>query len=257
MKTVQDVFDFMNTWAPMDTTESWDNCGFLAGRAGQQVTCILVALDITLPVIDEAAQLGAQLIVSHHPVIWRKMGAVTDATLQGQKVMALLERHIAGICMHTNLDCARRGVDESLCAALDLQPEAVLAEGKVGRISTLPAPVPLADYLPFVLDRLQANGLQYVDAGRPVQKIATGCGACGDYVADAAAAGCDTFITSDLKYSDFLDGQGLGLNLIDAGHFPTENVIVPVICEKLRAAFPDLQILRSAVSAQPDRYFVR
>ncbi len=246
----------MTAWAPMETMEPWDNCGFQAGRGETEVEKILVALDITPAVIDEAAGWGAQLIVSHHPVIWQKMGAITGDSLQGQKAMALIRHGIAAICMHTNLDMAPEGVDDSLCAALGLTPEAVLAEGKVGRISTLPEPMALPDFLLFVKQQLGANGLQYVDGGRSVRKIATGCGACGDYVADAAAAGCDTFVTSDLKYSDFLDGEALGLNLIDAGHFPTENVIVPVICRKLRTAFPELEIRPSAVMAQPDRYFV-
>lgn len=240
----------------METMEPWDNCGFQVGRADAPVTTILTALDITPAVIREAAEKGVALIVSHHPMIWRKMGDITGQSLQGQKAMALIRQDIAAICMHTNLDRAHEGVDESLCAALGLRPEAVLAEDHVGRISTLSQPMALSDFLPFVKQRLGANGLQYVDGGRPVQKIATGCGACGDYVVDAARAGCDTFVTSDLKYSDFLDGQALGLNLIDAGHFPTENPIVAVLQEKLQTAFPALTVLRSEAMAQPDQYFV-
>jgi dinuclear metal center YbgI/SA1388 family protein len=256
MNTVQEIYECLCQWAPIESMEPWDNCGFQIGRREAAVNTILVALDITPAVIDEAVRLGAELIVSHHPLVWRKMGFITDESVQGQRVLALLRQNIAAICMHTPLDMAPGGVDDTLCAALGLQPEGKLAEGKFGRISTLPAPMTLREFLPLVKQKLGANGLQFVDGGRPVRKIATGCGACGDYVIDAAKAGCDTFITSDLKYSDFLDGQALGLNLIDAGHFPTENAIVPVICQRLRDAFPDLTVRQSESMAQPDQYFI-
>ena len=95
-------------------------------------------------------------------------------------------------------------------------------------------------------EALGANGVRYVDAGRPVSRVAVGGGACGDMGHLALTLGCDTFVTSDVKYNQFLDARDMGLNLIDAGHYPTENVVCPVLADALRAAFPEVEITLSA-----------
>ena len=255
MVLVNDVLEFLWKVAPEEGKESWDNVGLLVGRGGAAVDKILVALDITLPVIREAERLGAQLIVSHHPVIWDTHKFVTDQVLQQEKVMCLIERKMAAICMHTNLDEAEDGVDDTLTEALGLRPERHLAEGKIGHISVLPEPMELPKFRGYVKTRLKANGLRYLDAGKPVQKIATGCGSCGEYLCDAAQAGCDTFITGDVKYNVFLDAQGYGINLIDAGHFATENPVVNKLAHKLRAEFPEIGVSVSKEMVQPDCYY--
>ena len=107
----------------------------------------------------------------------------------------------------------------------------------------------------MVKERLHANGLRYCDGGRPVQRIATGCGSCGEYLTDAVQAGCDTFITGDVKYSVMIDALGQGINLIDAGHYPTENPIVTKLHQKLSARFPDLMVNVAEHIAQPDQFF--
>ena len=122
------------------------------------------------------------------------------------------------------------------------QPE-MLTEEKIGRIGTLKCEIPLVEFTHSVIELLGCNGLRYVDAGRPVHRVAVGGGACGCYIPQAVAAGCDTFVTSDLKYNDFLDTEGL--NLIDAGHFPTENVVCPALRDRLQRAFPAVDVLCS------------
>lgn len=255
MVLVNDVLDYLWSVAPEACKESWDNVGLLVGRKNAPVTKVLVALDITFPVIGEAKQLGAELIVSHHPLIWDTHKHVTDTVLQQDKVMTLVENRQAAICMHTNLDKAVDGVDDTLCEILGLEPERHLGADGIGHVSELPEPLALADFLALVQQRLGANGLRYFDAERPVQRVATGCGSCGEYLLDAYQAGCDTFVTGDLKYSAFLDAQGYGMNLIDAGHFATENPIVQKLAGKLQEAFPQLEIFVSNVMVQPDRFY--
>lgn len=256
MVFVNDVLEFLWKLAPEDGKESWDNVGLLVGRKSRPVTRILTALDITLPVIQEAEQLGAELIVSHHPLIWDTYKFVTDDVLQQGKVMRLIEGKIAAICMHTNLDEAADGVDDTLAQVLGLCPEQHLAEGRIGHVSALPEAQPLEEFLKFVKDRLQVKGLRYYDGGKPVRRIATGCGACGEYLRNAVEAGCDTFLTGDVKYNVFLDAQGYGINLIDAGHFATENPIVEKLAGKLQTAFPCVLVSVSQAMIQPDCYFV-
>ena len=119
----------------------------------------------------------------------------------------------------------------------------MLTEEKIGRIGTLKCEIPLVEFTHSVIKSLGCNGLRFVDAGRPVHRVAVGGGACGCYITQAVAAGCDTFVTSDLKYNDFLDTEGL--NLIDAGHFPTENVVCPALRDRLAEAFPTADVLCS------------
>ena len=254
--TVNDILKFLETVAPVEGAEPWDNVGHLVGRGGAEVTKILVSLDITLPVICQAAETGAELIVSHHPLIWDTYKHVTDRVFQQEKVMTMLEHRIAGICMHTNLDEAPDGVDDTLIETLGLTSLGRLAEGAVGHICQLEQPMALTDFLAMAKEKLRANGLRYCDGGRPVYKIATGCGSCGEYLEYAVKAGCDTFLTGDVKYNCFLDAQGQGVNLIDAGHYPTENPIVEKLAGKLQSAFPDLEILVTDRLPQPDRYYV-
>lgn len=121
MATVKDVWNLLDRKAPFRTQMDFDNAGFLVGRGDQQVTRVLVALDITPEVIREAAEKGCQLILAHHPVIWGKVGQITDETATGRKVLALIEQGIAAICAHTNLDAAEGGVNTALALRLGLR----------------------------------------------------------------------------------------------------------------------------------------
>jgi dinuclear metal center YbgI/SA1388 family protein len=255
MITVSDMLDYLWELAPEEGKESWDNVGLLVGRRASEVTKVLVALDITPPVIREAINTGAQLIVSHHPLIWDTYRYVNDSVFQQDKVLRLAENHIAAICMHTNLDEALDGVDDTLVETLGLTAKAHLAEGKIGHICELPEEMDLPEFLAQVKEKLQANGLRYCDSGRKVRRVATGCGSCGEYLMDAVKAGCDTFITGDVKYSVFLDAQGCGINLIDAGHFPTENPITRKLQRKLQARFPEVRVILAENISQPDQFF--
>lgn len=255
MVCVNDVLTFLWTLAPEAGKESWDNVGHLVGRSNQEVTKILTALDITLPVIQEAQELGVQLIVSHHPVIWDTHKFVTDRVIQQERVLRLIEGGLSAICMHTNLDEAEDGVDDTLVEVLGFHAEGHLAEGKIGHISTLEAPMPLQSFLKMLQEKLQVNGLRFYSSGKPVHRIATGCGSCGEYLKDAVDAGCDTFLTGDIKYNVFLDAQDQAINLIDAGHFCTENPIVAKLAGKLRRKFPEIEVLLSERLCQPDSYF--
>lgn len=264
MAEVRDIYESLDRLAPFDTQESFDNAGFLVGHGDRTVRRILVALDITEEVAAEAAGLGAELIVSHHPVIFFPAKSVTDADPTGRKLLALVENGIAAICAHTNLDAAQGGVNDALARAVGLTGLSILRQSGVdgqgrpygiGRIGTLKgADLPLADYARQVKEALGANGVRYVDGGRRVHKVAVGGGSCGEFLRDAAAQGCDTFLTADVKYDVFLDAKAMGVNLIDAGHYPTENVICPVLAQALKSAFPGIEVLISATHKEVFSY---
>lgn len=257
MATVGEIYAALDNWAPFSVQMDFDNAGFLVGRGDREVTKILVALDMTGEVVEEAARWGAQLIVSHHPVIFHPVKAVTDKTAAGRVLLALAEGRIAAICAHTNLDAVQGGVNDCLARALELgdvaqlHQDGVLPDGNpygVGRVGTAHRPgLSPAEYAAHVKERLSAASVRYADGGRPVARVAVGGGSCGSMLADALAAGCDTFVTADVKYDVFLQAKALGLNLLDAGHFATENVVCPPLADFLAGRFPQIEVRVSTV----------
>lgn len=257
MTTVREIESFLYSWAPRVLAESWDNVGLLVGDPEAAVERILVALDITPQVAEEALKRGCQLIVAHHPVMncaWHPVQTVRADDRQGRTLTALLRGGVAAICMHTNLDAAEGGVNDCLAQKLGLSGTTPLNEQKIGRIGTLSCEIPLEQFLHDVVKSLSCRGLRYRDGGRPVHRVAVGGGACGEYIPQALAQGCDTFVTSDLRYNDFLDTRGL--NLIDAGHFPTEDVVCPEVVHRLQKAFPAICVSKSAVHRDAVQYYM-
>lgn len=251
MPTIADILQYMQTIAPPQIMESWDNGGLLCGRKDKEVHKILVALDPFRNVIQEAIEEHADLIVTHHPLIFKEpITAVNEDTETGRCLLTLIEHGIAAINAHTNLDLASGGINDCLAAALGLEnveiihPMGTLEDGRpygLLRSGTVdPQSLPL--FLSHVKACLGCGGLRYVDSGKPVHKVAVGGGACADELYDALGAGCDTFVTSDVKYNRFRTAYEQGLNLIDAGHFYTENPAMPVLAEKLQAAFPETEV---------------
>ncbi len=250
---VKDIFQEMDQWAPFETQMDFDNAGFLVGRGDQTVRKILVSLDITESVVDEAEQWGADLIVSHHPVIFHPVKRITDETPTGRTLLSLVESGISAICAHTNLDAAQGGVNVCLAQTLGLtgleqlhqdgvdrngQPYGV---GRVGNLNWNNSPSP-EEFAAYVKEKLQAAGVRFASGGKPVRRVAVGGGSCGSMLSDALAAGCDTFVTADVKYDQFLQAQALGITLMDAGHYATENVVCPKIVQYLALKFPGIPI---------------
>ena len=247
MAKVQAIESALFAWAPKELAADWDNVGLLVGDPEQEVKKVLIALDITEGVVEEAAELGAELIVAHHPVMncaWHPVQTLRADDPLGRKLRTLVKKDISAICMHTNLDAAEGGVNDALAEKLGLLDISPLGEDGIGRIGTINGEKSLAEYTSFVVKSLGCHGARFRCGGKTVHRVAVGGGACGSYIAAAKAAGCDTFVTSDLKYNDFLDTEGL--NLIDAGHYPTENVICPVIADRLGRAFPEVEFVISA-----------
>ena len=246
--TVQTILDYIWTLAPIEYKMSWDNVGLLLGRASAEVHRVLLSLDATAAVAREAAELGCELVVSHHPVIFRGDKHVNDLDPLTEPELLFLENRIAVISMHTNLDCAPGGVNDVLASLLGLHNIEILQEpgepalvrcGTVERQS-------LPEFAAFVKKTLLCPGLRFIDGGCAVQKVAVGGGSCIESAESALAAGCDTFVTGDVKYHEFLDAAARGLNVVDAGHFETENPVIHALRAKLQDRFPEIGFLISA-----------
>ena len=263
MATVADILNFMETLAPKSMKMDWDNVGLLCGSKRGEVSKILVALDPFEGVCHEAADMGAELIITHHPLIFHAPTAITDDTSIGRSILFLCAHGISAINAHTNLDCAPGGVNDTLAKTLGLEniavvnPSGVDAEGqewgllRCGEIAECSLP----DFLAQVKSALGCQGLRYIDGGKTVRKVAVGGGSCAGGMLEALDAGCDTFVTADIKYNQFWDAQDLGLNLIDAGHFHTENPVVAVLAAKIAAAFPEVEVKISKIHADCMKFF--
>ena len=209
--TVQQILDYVNSLAPAHMKCDWDNVGLLCGRRDQEVKKILVALDPFLDVCEEAAAIGADLIVTHHPLIFRAPKTITTDDTVGQCILFLASHGISAVNAHTNLDQAPDGVNDVLAQTLGLEnvevlnPEGSDEEGRpwgllrAGNV----AEMSLTDFMTLVKAKLHTPTLRYVDGGKPVRRVAVGGGSCGDGLYEVLAAGCDTFVTADLKYNQF------------------------------------------------------
>ena len=250
MTTVHEVLKFLFELAPESMKEEWDHVGLQWGHLEAPVHRVLVALDPFQDVLEEAVEQGAELIVAHHPLLFHPVYHVTDEDAVGRVLLRAAETGCAIISMHTNLDAAPGGVNDCLAQALGLEQVQVLSpagtdgQGRtygIGRVGTVPQ-TDLRTFAGKVKTALGCGGVRIADAGRPVRKVAVGGGACGEFTRNAWALGCDTFVTADLKYNGFYDGVDLGMNLIDAGHFPTENLVCAYLQKQLQLRFEALTV---------------
>ena len=244
MKSVSDITAYLEEKIPVSLKMDFDNVGLLCGFPEQDVNRILVALDITLETIQEAADMGAEMMVVHHPVIFSPIHAIREDDPTGRRLIRLIRSGISAVCMHTNLDRLDTGVNAALARALGAEIETML---DIGCTCRLEEPVALAAFLSETEGALSVKDIRYHCASGLVQRLAVCGGAGGHMVYEAPKYGCDTVLTGEIKHHQWIDGKESGLNLIDAGHHPTENVVIPVLCDMLRAGFPDIEICASAV----------
>lgn len=253
MLTIGTILKELDKLAPLETKLDFDNVGLLAGDPDWEVSTVLLSLDITSSVIREAEALGTGLVISHHPLFFSLKAAV-PGNEGGKHTLELLTRKIGAICMHTNLDAADGGVNDALARKLKLLDAQPFEPEHICRIGHVRSPLDLNTFLASVKTALGCEGLRYVQGAHPVFQVAVGGGSCGSMLEDAVRAGCDTFVTADVKHDVFLRASELGINLIDAGHFHTENVVIPVLKSVLNQAFPDLDVRISAHTAAEHYY---
>ena len=242
MITVSEVAAFLAGKIPPELKEDYDNVGLLCGFPDREVHRILLALDIDLETVAEAENVGAELIVAHHPVIFSPLRRVLFDDVTGRRVIRLIQSGISAICMHTNLDRLQGGVNTALARSVGTEMTEMLDMGCIAR---LPEKTDLGAFLSRIKASLGADDIRFYDAGRPAERIAMCGGAGGEVIYDAAGLGCDTVLTGEIKHHQWLDGRELGLNLIEAGHFATENVVLPVLRDMLAEGFPSLEIVFS------------
>lgn len=263
MTTVKDFDSFFASRIPYGMKEDFDNVGLLVGMNSGEVKKALIALDITCETVQEAADFGAQLIISHHPLFFG-LKKITDEEPTGKAIISLISSGISAICLHTNLDSAAGGVNDALMQRIGAVNLGILGQAHesplgaygIGRFGELPQAETIRGFLLRLKNVLGTNGLRYHDAGRPVSRIAVCGGSGGEYLEKAVQLGCDTYLTADIKYDRFITAKELGINLIDGDHFCTENVVVPVLERLVRENFPEVETRISSRHQQTAKFFV-
>ena len=254
MSNVKNVYDYIDALAPFKSAEEWDNSGLLIGSPTTKVERALIALDVTDEVIDEAIELKATLIITHHPVIFKPFKNIEESDL----IYRLIANNIAVISAHTNLDIAKSGVNFTLADVLELSNistfEPVGDNLSLGRIGKLKRDYTPLEFARQVKTNLKCLGLRYVDGGKPIRTVAVCGGSGGELFISAMQKGADCLVTGDVKHHIFLEAKRLGFTIIDAGHFYTENVIINKLAELVSAKFSDIEVFASDVSRAPEEY---
>ena len=244
MTTVRDMIRFSETIAPFALADEWDNVGLLVGDENAEAHTVLLALDVTPAVIREAAENGASLIISHHPVIFDPLRSLTP----DDPVYLLVKKDIAALCLHTNLDRAERGVNAALAEALGLTNTTFYPDDYI-LVGDPPTETTADDFARFIKEKLGAPSVRCTE-GR-VTRVAVSSGGGGDGVALAEKYGFDAFVTGELKHHQYNYAVSRGIAAFDAGHFSTEDVIVRPLCERFAAEFPTVRFLISEACVCP------
>ena len=255
----------LEQWAPLNFQEPYDNAGLILGNPDHDCTGVLCSLDCTEAVVDEAIAKGFNLIVSHHPIVFKGLKQFDTSNYVARVVTKAIQNNIALYAIHTNLDNLLDGVNKTLADRLHLENRRILSTkadfkdqngGKIGSglIGELPLETDETEFLQWIKEKLNVSVVKHTNFTKKSLKTIALCGGSGSFlIADAKAQKADCYITSDLKYHDFFEADGQIL-LVDIGHWESEQWIAPLIVAYLKLKFPTFAVLESLVNTQPVQY---
>jgi len=236
MTTIGMIYDFINSIAPFETQMGFDNAGLLIGSRDRQVLRAMVALDATSVVAEQAAANSCQLLITHHPVIFRPAKSIAAESA----VYKLISSGVNVISAHTNYDIAQDGVNCCLAGALGLSGFSRPEWLECGVTGELPREMSAAQLGQLVADRLGADGVRVTDGGKPIRRAAIIGGSGGSDIYSLMGK-VDALITGEASHHELLDARENGMTLIVAGHYETESVAMPPLADRLARQFPGVQ----------------
>lgn len=241
--TVKELYAKLNERIPEELREEWDNDGLMCSSDDSlEVKRALITLDVTEDIVDYAISHDIDLIVSHHPLIFKPLKSVTEETHVSRKVIKLIKNDISVMSFHTRADKVDGGVNDTLADILGLKNTVPFGEGGLGRIGTLPEELSMEDFSYLLKGLLDCDGVKVSDACIPVQRVAVVGGDGKSYVHSALMAGADTFVSGRIGYNVMAEAGEMGINLIEAGHFFTEHPVTQFFQTILHRLDPDMYV---------------
>ncbi|WP_420458232.1 Nif3-like dinuclear metal center hexameric protein [Neolewinella sp.] len=260
---IRDVTGYLETIAPSELQESYDNAGLIVGDPATEVTGVLTSLDCTEAIVEEAAARGCNLVVAHHPIVFRGLKRLNGANYVERTVIRAIQLGVAIYAIHTNLDNVRdRGVNERIAQQLELENLRLLrAKNEAGTVGSgmvgeLPEPMSETAFLSMLRERMQAEVVRHTTLlNKEVTTVAVAGGAGGFLLEDAKRAGAQVFVTADYKYHEFFDADGQ-IVICDIGHYESEQFTTQLLAEVLSTKFTTFAVLSTELITNPVHYFV-
>lgn len=265
---VADIAAYLADWGPLELAEDWDNVGLLLGDGTDPVESVMTCLTLTPDVAEEAVAEGAQLIVSHHPVLFRPIQRLTADTVEGKMLLELIRAKVAVYSAHTGYDSAHDGINAQLARSLGLYDVKPLrpARGECsqtndaaaavsvggGRYGDFASPVSLAEFINLVKQVLRIGSVNYVgDPQTRIERVGVACGAAAEYLRDAHREGCQALLTGEARFHACLEARNLGLAMILPGHYATERPAMEQLAERVQENFPGVRCWASQRERDP------
>lgn len=235
--TVQDVYNALDAIAPFELQEDFDNAGILIGRKDALVTTILCTLDVTMTVVDEAIKMGAQLIVSHHPLLFHATHTLVEGNPEVDVICALIRANIALISAHTNID--KSPLSGSACAAKALGLQNIKQQGYVF-YGNFDKPLTKDEVAQKVRAKLNTP-LRVYGCAKEIGTLAIAGGAYGEGYMEALSLNAQAYMTGEIRHHEAVDACARGMLLLEGGHYATEVIFIPALCQYLQNVLNTIQ----------------
>lgn len=237
----KDIINFLEEKYPRSNAEEWDNVGLLVGNNKKDVKKIQLSIDATEEAVDYAAQNNVDMIVTHHPLIFKPLKSIVMSELSGRKIIKLIENGLNLYSIHTNLDSSKDGLNDYILELLEVKKYKIIdinandETAGIGRMYTLEEKITILEYADFIKTKMKIKNVRVIsnDLKSEVKKIALINGSGMSYWRKVKSLGADLFITGDISYHDALDAKESGLHLIDIGHFESENCFSELLKKNL------------------------
>jgi len=261
---ISNITLFLESLAPLSFQEDYDNCGLLLGSAETDCRGVMISLDATEEVIEEAGKRGCNLVISHHPLIFRGIRQISNESGTGRAIISAIKNEIAVYAIHTNLDNILLGVNSAIAGKLGLEnlrfllpktgkgTEGIAGSGLVGELSEPMGEEPFLRLLQrqFRIPLIRHTAL----TGKPVHRVAL-CGGAGSFlITNALSAKADFFVTSDIRYHEFFEAEGK-LVMADIGHYESEQYTTDLLFDAILKKFPNFAVLKAGAATNPVHYY--
>lgn len=255
--SIKQIIQAIEQAAPLSLQEEWDNCGLLVGSSARPCTGVMLALDVTPSVVSQAIETGCNLIVSHHPLIFKGVKVINDLTPQGAAIIEAIEGGVSVYCAHTSLDNAPApfGVSCMMAEILGADIISPLSASGTGVLARLRQPLSPSEFAAKVREAFTSRGARIssgADVGM-IELVALGSGACGFLIPQAIDAGAQAMVTSDVRYHDFLD-YGKSIFIVDLTHFDTEKCTKEIFKRIISQKIPNFADVFCASENNPIDY---